>query len=120
MCKSMRKSCSYSSSKPKASPIEFALNRRALQRLRDLFYFTPFFSSNTDFSAVLMQMVEFLCSADLQGGGSWEDEGLHQTSGEHRLLCTCPFMDIHTTNTDLKILREHMLHKSHKMIPRMQ
>lgn len=62
MWKSMRKSCSSSSSKPKASPIEFALSRRALQRLRDLFYFTPFFSSNTDLSAVLMQMVEFLWS----------------------------------------------------------
>lgn len=88
----MRKSRSYSSSKPKASPIEFVLSRRALQRLRDLFYFTPLFSCNADYSAVLMQMVEFSCSAGLWDDGRWEDEDLFQTGGEHgirkKLLCT--------------------------------
>lgn len=88
----MRKSRSYSSSKPKASPIEFVLSRRALQRLRDLFYFTPLFSCNADYSAVLMQMVEFSCSAGLWDDGRWEDEDLCQTGGEHgirkKLLCT--------------------------------
>lgn len=85
----MRKPCSYSSSKPKASPVEFALSRRPLQGLRGLFNFTPLFSSNTDFSAVLMQMVEFSCSTDLWGDGGWEDEDLHQTGGEHSIRKDC-------------------------------
>lgn len=120
----MRKLCSYSSSKPKASPIEFALSRRALQRLRDLFCFTPLFSSYTDYSAVLMQMVEFSCSADLWGDGRWEDEGWNRLEGSIALeknVMYLPFaVDILTTNTELKILKEYMLHKFHKMISSMK
>lgn len=124
MWKSMRKLCSYSSSKPKASPIEFALSRRALQRLRDLFCFAPLFSSYTDYSSVLMQMVEFSCSVDLWGDGRWEDEGWNWLEGNIALeknVMYLPFaVDILTTNTELKILKEYMLHKFHKMISRMK
>lgn len=120
----MRKLCSYSSSKAKASPIEFSLSRRALQRLRGLFHFTPLFSSYTDYSAVLMQMVEFSCSTDLWGDGTWEDEGWNRPVGNiavEKNVIYLPFaVAIHATNTELKILKEYMLHKFHKMISSMK
>lgn len=120
----MRKLCSYSSSKPKASPIEFTLSRSALQRLRDLFHFTPLFSSNRDYSAALMQMVVFM-SCWLVGWwevGRWGfPSDLVGSIALEKNVMYFPFaVDIHTTNTELKILREYMLRKFHKMIPSMQ
>lgn len=85
----MRKSHCYNSSKTKASLIEFAVSRRALQKLGDLFYYTPMFSSNRNCSAGFMLMVELLCCGDLWGDGRWEGKALHQTSGEYSIRKDC-------------------------------
>lgn len=88
MSKSIRKSRCYSSSKLKACPVTFIVNRGALQNLGVLFYCTHV-SSNTVCSAVFKLMFELLCSGDLKGDGRWKDKALHQTSGEHSLSKDC-------------------------------